>query len=86
MYDIHFRGIDIQPLERTGRYTTLIKDWLKGIMYGKERNEWAVVVKEVGFKTEAVDETEVEAFAKMIRELKGNPAWATALERVARDI
>lgn len=55
-------------------------------MYGKERNQWAVVVKEVGFKTEAVDEAEVEVFAKKIRELKGNAAWAAALERVARDI
>lgn len=86
MYDIHFRGTDIQPLQKSGRYTTLIKGWLKGIMYGKERNEWAVVVKEVGFKTETIDETEVEAFANKIRELKGNAAWAAALERVAREI
>ena len=29
-----------------GRYAGLIKGWLKGIMYGKERNEWGYVVEE----------------------------------------
>lgn len=86
MCEIHFRGTDIQPLERSGPYTTLIKNWFKGIMYGKERNEWSVVVKEVGFETEAIDETEVEALAEKIRELKGNAGWVAALERVGREI
>ncbi|KAF2101050.1 branched-chain amino acid aminotransferase II [Rhizodiscina lignyota] len=30
----------------SGKYTALIKGWLKGIMYGKERHEWGYVVDE----------------------------------------
>lgn len=55
-------------------------------MYGKERHEWAVVVKEVGFKAEAVGETEIETLAQKIRELKSNAAWEAALERVKGEI
>lgn len=86
VYDIHFRGTDIQPLEKSGPYTNLIKNWLKGIMYGKERHEWSVTIKEVGFETETVDEAEVEALARKIRELKSNTAWEAALEKVRREI
>lgn len=32
----------------SGRYTKLIKGWMKGIMYGKERHEWAYIVDESG--------------------------------------
>lgn len=46
---IHFRNKDLSiPMVRgsTGEYTALIKSWLKGIMYGKEAHEWALVVEE----------------------------------------
>jgi branched-chain amino acid aminotransferase len=31
-----------------GQYARLIKSWLKGIMYGKEKHEWGYVVEEKG--------------------------------------
>jgi len=31
-----------------GDYSRLIKGWLKGIMYGKERHEWGYIVEEEG--------------------------------------
>jgi branched-chain amino acid aminotransferase len=34
--------------EGMGPYAGMIKGWLKGIMYGKERNEWGYVVEEEG--------------------------------------
>ena len=30
----------------TGDYTAKLKGWLKGIMYGTEEHEWAVVINE----------------------------------------
>ena len=48
--EIHFRGKDLDiPLAdgQSGHYAHLLKSWLKGIMFGKERHEWAVVVDEV---------------------------------------
>jgi len=47
---IHFRGKDLNiPMARgsSGEYASLIKSWLKNIMYGKETHEWGVVVDEV---------------------------------------
>ena len=38
-------GIPLQD-DGCGRYAGLIKGWLKGIMYGKERHEWGYVVDE----------------------------------------
>lgn len=32
--------------ECSGKYTALLKGWMKGIMYGKERHEWGLVVDE----------------------------------------
>jgi branched-chain amino acid aminotransferase len=32
--------------EDMGQYASMIKNWLKGIMYGKERHEWGYVVEE----------------------------------------
>lgn len=46
---IHFRGLDIDvPMAQgnTGDYTAKLKNWLKGIMYGTEEHEWAVVINE----------------------------------------
>jgi len=46
---IHFRGKDLNiPLSEGtgGKYATVIKTWLKNIMYGKERHKWGVVVEE----------------------------------------
>jgi len=46
---IHFRGKDLDiPMARgnSGDYAALIKNWLKGIMYGKEQHAWGVVVPE----------------------------------------
>lgn len=49
---INFKGRDL-PIscelrgdECSGKYTALIKGWLKGIMYGKERHDWGFVVEE----------------------------------------
>lgn len=78
---IHFRGVDIQPLEKAGKYTSLLKNWLKGIVYGKERHEWGHIIDEIGFKAEPQDEAEIEALAQKIREMKSNPAWSAALAR-----
>ncbi|KZF25656.1 branched-chain amino acid aminotransferase II [Xylona heveae TC161] len=47
--EIHFRGKDLDiPLAAgtTGHYAALLKNWLRNIMYGKERHEWGVVVEE----------------------------------------
>ena len=30
----------------SGDYAFVIKDWLKNIMYGKERHKWAVIIEE----------------------------------------
>lgn len=47
---IHFRGRDLDiPLTKEGAdptYATLMKSWLKDIMYGVEPHEWGVVVEE----------------------------------------
>ncbi|KPM34849.1 hypothetical protein AK830_g11718 [Neonectria ditissima] len=47
---IHFGGRDLDiPLQREGAgatYATLLKGWLKDIMYGVESHEWGVVVDE----------------------------------------
>lgn len=46
---IHFRGTDVDvPMAQgnTGDYTKALKGWLKGIMYGEEKHEWAVVINE----------------------------------------
>ena len=29
-----------------GKYATIVKTWLKNIMYGKEGHEWGVIVNE----------------------------------------
>lgn len=47
--EIHFRGHDLDiPMAAgdSGRYTAVIKTWLRNIMYGKERHEWGFVVEE----------------------------------------
>lgn len=46
---IHFRGTDVDiPMAQgnTGDYTKALKGWLKGIMYGEEEHEWAVIINE----------------------------------------
>lgn len=49
---ISWRGDDLcMPTEmldgvRTGKYTSLLKGWLQGIMYGKERHSWGYVLEE----------------------------------------
>ncbi|KAF2185413.1 branched-chain amino acid aminotransferase II [Zopfia rhizophila CBS 207.26] len=46
---IHFRGKDLDiPIKEgeSGAYTKVIKNWLKGIMWGKEQHEWGYVVEE----------------------------------------
>ncbi|KAI9738466.1 MAG: hypothetical protein M1818_005363 [Claussenomyces sp. TS43310] len=46
--DIHHRGKDLKiPVVRgnAGEYATLIKSWLKNIMYGKEQHEWGYIVE-----------------------------------------
>jgi branched-chain amino acid aminotransferase len=85
--DIHFRGEDIFPLERNGKYTTLLRNWLKAITYGKEHHNWAVVVNEIGFKVD-VDtvEKEVQEMAAKLREMKNNPAFSVALQRVQNEV
>lgn len=48
---IHFRGKDVNvPMGtgESGRYAAILKGWLMGIMWGKERNEWGVVVEDEG--------------------------------------
>jgi branched-chain amino acid aminotransferase len=81
---IHFRGKDIVPTKLGGEdtYTDKIKQWLVQIMYGKVEHEWAVVVEEKGFKSEVVDEAEVEQLVQKIKELKASKAWQAAFERV----
>ncbi|KAA8900651.1 aminotransferase [Sphaerosporella brunnea] len=81
---IHFRGKDIVPTKTDGEetYTNTIKQWLAQIMYGKVEHEWAVVVEEKGFKSEAVSEAEIEEMVKKIKELKASRAWQAAFEKV----
>ncbi|ORY11157.1 aminotransferase [Clohesyomyces aquaticus] len=46
---IHFRGGDVKvPMKEGegGQYTSVIKRWLKGIMWGQEQHEWGFVVDE----------------------------------------
>jgi branched-chain amino acid aminotransferase len=49
---VHFRGTDYkipQEAGEGGKYTMVLKKWLKGIMWGEEgmkRDEWGVVVEE----------------------------------------
>lgn len=43
---IHFRGKDLKIEMREEGYAATLKKWLSGIMYGKERHEWGVVVNE----------------------------------------
>ncbi|KAF2759697.1 branched-chain amino acid aminotransferase [Pseudovirgaria hyperparasitica] len=43
---IHFRGKDLNIEMREHGYATTLKGWLSGIMYGKEKHEWAVIVNE----------------------------------------
>lgn len=50
---IHFRGKDIDiPLAagESGKYAHVIKTWLRNIMYGKEKHEWARIVPDEGFQ------------------------------------
>ena len=47
--EIEYRGESIKPPvgeDGYGNYARLIKGWLKGIMYGKEKHEWGYVIKE----------------------------------------
>jgi len=46
---IHFKDQDLSiPMNQgdSGLYAGLLKGWLKGIMYGKEKHEWGLVVEE----------------------------------------
>lgn len=46
---IHFRGKDLEvPVGKGegGVYTSLVKRWLRGIMWGTEQHEWGYVVEE----------------------------------------
>lgn len=47
--EIHHRGDDLVfPVGKTqgGKYTEMLKGWMKDIMYGNEQHEWGVVVQE----------------------------------------
>jgi len=49
--EIEWKGESVKMLvgsDGCGDYARLIKGWLKGIIYGKERHEWAYVVEEEG--------------------------------------
>ena len=52
--EIEWKGESIRmPVgsDGSGDYSRLIKGWLKGIMYGKERHEWGYIVEEEGVPT-----------------------------------
>ena len=47
--EIHFKGKDYKIPQQEGdggRYTRVLKKWLKDIMWGNEEHEWGVVVEE----------------------------------------
>ncbi|KAH7125105.1 branched-chain-amino-acid aminotransferase-like protein [Dendryphion nanum] len=47
--EIHFKGTDYKIPQQEGdggRYTRVLKKWLRGIMWGEEEHEWGVVVEE----------------------------------------
>lgn len=49
--EIEWRGESIKMAvgsDGCGNYARLIKGWLKGIMYGKERHDWGYIVEEEG--------------------------------------
>jgi branched-chain amino acid aminotransferase len=49
--EIEWKGESVRMpvgFDGCGDYARLIKGWLKGIMYGKERHEWAYIVEEEG--------------------------------------
>ncbi|RPB01113.1 hypothetical protein L873DRAFT_1788433 [Choiromyces venosus 120613-1] len=84
---IHFRGEDISPKQTNGKYTSLLRGWLKDIMYGEESHEWAVQVSETGFKVDnSAAEKEIDQMAEKLRQMKANPAFAAALQKVQAEI
>lgn len=46
---LHYQGRDLEcPMSQgnTGQYAGLLKSWLRGIMYGKEKHEWGLIVED----------------------------------------
>jgi len=84
---IHFRGEDISPKQTNGAYAGMLRSWLKAIMFGEELHEWAVIVPETGFKVDASSaEKEIDEMAEKLRQMKANPAFAAALQKVQAEI
>ncbi|MCJ1313317.1 hypothetical protein MMC25_006994 [Agyrium rufum] len=67
--DIHFRGTDLViPMTKsdtTGPYTDALKNWLKNIMYGREKHPWGVVVQETGVPPEPRQTQKLEYRARL---------------------
>lgn len=80
--EISFKDTTILLPLAEGSVTLTLKASLKAIMYGEVDHEWGVVVPEVGFKEEFVDEEEIREMMEKLRELKKSKAWMAAEERV----
>lgn len=73
-------------MEKSGKYTGLLRNWLKAITYGKEHHPWAVVIDEIGFKVDVDSiEKEVQEMVVKLRKMKRNPAFEVAMQRVQRE-
>jgi len=84
---IHFRGEDICPKQTNGTYAGILRGWLRAIMFGEETHEWAVTVPEKGFEVDtSVAEKEIDEMAEKLRQMKANPAFAAALQKVQAEI
>ena len=56
-------------------------------MFGEETHEWAVTVPEKGFEVDtSVAEKEIDEMAEKLRQMKANPAFAAALQKVQAEI
>lgn len=84
---IHFRGQDISPKQTNGTYAGILRGWLRAIMFGEEPHEWAVTVPEKGFEVDtSAAEKEIDEMAEKLRQMKANPAFAAALQKVQAEI